>query len=321
MGASASGWGRRATHIQPKHGAIDPRRAALAVGAGLLVGAPAAGGRAAEVGAGGPLELTITGSAAFLASGGELAQQREDPELSDGLDFSTDTEVHILARARDEELGLDYGATLEFEADADDDGSTDETRLFVRGGWGELRLGDVDGPVDASSLGAFTVAAGTGGIDGDIVDALAVDAILPLTSDDATKVRYYTPSVAGLQFGLSYTPTAYDGGDSLATTTDTDVEHWAEAAAVYEAEFELLDLTASVTGGAGELKDPDLPGELLWTAYAGTTLELEAVDLGAGIGVEDAGGQRRRYANLGAGRWLDPVYASVTHGRVLDTVG
>src|SRR5918993_4165165 len=174
MGASASGWGRRATHIQPKHGAIDPRRAALAVCAGLLVGAPAAGGGAAEVGAGGPLELTITGSADFLASGGELAQQREDPELSDGLDFSTDTEVHILARARDEELGLDYGATLEFEADADDEGSTDETWLFVRGGWGELRLGDVDGPVDASSLGAFTVAAGTGGIDGDIVDALAV---------------------------------------------------------------------------------------------------------------------------------------------------
>ena len=37
--------------------------------------------------------------------------------------------------------------------------------------------------------------------------------------------------------------------------------------------------------------------------------------------MEDAGGQRRRYVNVGAGREFDPVYASLTHGRVLGTGG
>ena len=38
--------------------------------------------------------------------------------------------------------------------------------MFLRGGWGEIRLGDEDGVVDNSIVGGQTIAAGTGGIDG-----------------------------------------------------------------------------------------------------------------------------------------------------------
>lgn len=290
----------------------------LAVAGGL---APSVGGAAAaEVGAGGGLELTLSGFAGMLAHGGDLAQQRADPEFADGLDFSTDTEVHVVARARAEELGLDYGATIEFEADTNEVVNTDEVWLFLRGGWGEARMGDVDGPVDASALGALSIAAGTGGIDGDIVDALEIDAILPLTSDTSTKVRYYTPEFAGLQVGIAYTPTGFDAGSSVATI-DGDFQHWLEAAVTYEAEVETAELAASLVGGVADLDDDELDGDRLWTWYAGAEVEWEDLAFGGGFGMEDAGGERRRYANLGIGRWFEPVYTSITHGRVLGTDG
>ena len=42
---------------------------------------------------------------------------RSTPTLSRGLDFRNDTEVHVIARGKSEETGLEYGATIEFEAD------------------------------------------------------------------------------------------------------------------------------------------------------------------------------------------------------------
>ena len=201
----------------------------------------------------------------MLAHGGDLDEQREDPDTR-GLDFSNDTEVHVLARGKSEERGLEYGATIEFEADTDEIVNTDETWLFLRGGWGEVRLGDVDGPVDASALGAYTIAAGTGGIDGDVVDALAVDAILPhhRRRDQGPLLH---ADLRRLQLGLSYTPTADDGGASLATT-DAEFEHWVEAAAVYEGEAR-----SSTCGVAGRQRrradDGGADDDRLWTWYAG----------------------------------------------------
>jgi outer membrane protein OmpU len=282
-------------------------------------GAPGAAGEA-EVRGGGALELTVTGFVGVLAHGGALDEQREDPDYSRGLDFSNDTEVHVLARGRSEEHGLEYGATVEFEADTDETFNTDETWLFLNGGWGEVRFGDEDGPADASALGAYTIAAGTGGIDGDVVDALAVDAVLPTNSDDATKIRYYTPSFGGFQFGLSYTPNADDGGATLAAT-DAEFQGWVEAAAVHEGEVAGAETQASLVGGVGRVDDGGTDDDRLWTWYAGAAAYLPAVEVGAGYGQEDVGGERRGYANVGAGRKLGPVYASVNHGRVLDTAG
>jgi hypothetical protein len=86
--------------------------------AGSLIGiSRPAEATAAEILAGGPLELTVSGFVGTLAHGGALDNQRQDPDLSTDLDFSTDTEVHVLARGEDEETGIEYGGTVEFEAD------------------------------------------------------------------------------------------------------------------------------------------------------------------------------------------------------------
>ena len=61
---------------------------------------------------------------------------------------------------------MEYGGTIEFEADTNRTDNTDETWMFLSSGWGEVRLGDEDGVADNSLVGAQVIAAGTGGIDG-----------------------------------------------------------------------------------------------------------------------------------------------------------
>ncbi len=178
----------------------------------------------------------------------------------------------------------------------------------------------MEGPVDESVIGGQTIAAGTGGIDGDMVDELAIGIIQPTASDTATKIRYYTPVFGGFQFGLGYTPNVDDGGDTLATT-DAEISNWLEATATYEGELAGLEVTASAIGGLGEVKDEVAfaGDDRLWTWFVGVTAVLDVVEFGAGYGEEDAGGLKRCYANLGAGMELGPVYASLTGGQVLDT--
>ena len=159
--------------------------------------------RAAEVKPGGALDLEITGFLRAEAFGGEQDDLHLDSSQSRSLDFRNDTEVHVIARGKSEESGLEYGATIEFEADTNSTLNTDETWIFLRGGWGELRFGDEDGVVDNSVVGGQTIAAGTGGIDGSDAVIMAAPVVFLTNSNDATKIRYYTPSFGGFSLGVS----------------------------------------------------------------------------------------------------------------------
>ena len=292
---------------------------AAAVALAAEIGAAAS----AEVKPGGALEITISGYAAFQAHGGALDDQRQEPGLSTGLDFTNDTELHVILRGKHDATGIEYGANVEFAADTSDLENAGESWIFLRGGFGELRLGDEEGPVEESALGARAVAAGTGGIDGEVVAELVVDAALPSDTDVATKIRYYTPSLAGFQLGLSYTPNADDRGDRLAPR-DVAVDDWVEGALVYAGEFGDVEIAASLVGSLGEAKDPDeLAGEReVWTYFAGVTAEVGDLGVGAGFGDENVGGQEKRYLNVGVAYAIaEGLDLSVTHGRVLRTEG
>lgn len=288
---------------------------AALVGLGFA-GAPAT---AAEIGTGGQLDLEISGFAGMNAYGGALDNQRQDPELSTELDFGNDVEMYLVLSGEDDATGLEYGGTIELDADTSTTENTFETWVFLSGGWGEVRLGDEEGPVDESALGADTIAAGTGGIDGDIVDELAVGAVSPTTSEEATKVRYYTPEFGGLQLGVSYTPNGGGFGDTLATT-DAEAAHWVETALVYTGEWDTFGFEASALGSVGEEKNEGGSGQL-WTGYAGATVTVDDLQLGGGFGSEDVGGLEKTYFNAGIAYTIDPWYGSVTLGRVLETQG
>ncbi len=282
---------------------------------------------AAEIGTGGQLDLTVSGFVGMNAYGGALDNQGQDPDLSTELDFGNDTELYFVLGAEDEATGLEYGGTVALDADTNITDNAYATWVYLSGGWGELRLGDEEGPVDESALGAGTIAAGTGGIDGDVVDELAVDAVSPTTSEEATKIRYYTPNYTGLQvgassnlqLGVSYTPDGGGFGDTLAGT-ETEVGHWVEAAIAYIGEWETFSLAASVLGSVGEEENDGGSGQL-WTGYAGATVAIDDLELGAGFGSEDVGGLEKTYLNVGIGYAFESVGTSLTFGRVLETRG
>jgi predicted porin len=280
----------------------------LAVG----VSRPAA---SAEVLPGGALDITITGFARFLASGGDISDARLDNTFSDDLDFSNDTEVHVLARGKHETTGIEYGATVEFEADTNRTDNTDETWVFLRGGFGEVRLGDEDGPVDNSQVGGNTIGAGTGGIDGSVVDTIATGVVKPFNSGDDTKIRYYTPEFGGFQVGVSYTPNS-DGGDQLATK-DEDWEDLFEGALTYKGDFGGFGILASLIGSIGDNKVGG--DDELYTYGAGVATELFGLKVAGGYFDEKVGAEEKTFFNAGVGYGYGPMNLSLTYGQVIDS--
>jgi hypothetical protein len=293
---------------------------ALASAGALSVMMPGAAG-AAEVLPGGALNVTISGFIRWRAHSGDLDNQQGNPDQGTGLDFSNDTEAHVIVRGKHDATGMEYGGTIEFEADTNRNDNTDETWVFVRGGFGELRFGDEDGATDASSVGAYTIAAGTGGIDGSVIDAVDITAIRPFNSDDATKVRYYTPSFGGFQVGVSYTPNVGDNGASLVPDTSAiDVGDMVEAAAVYEGAFGGFGIQASLTGFYGDVKNESdvdgLGGDDAQGYYGGLATEVFGFKVAGGWGHDEVGSGERDYYNVGVGYGIGPVNLSVNYGDV-----
>ena len=302
------------------------------VGAGLLqMGLPGTAG-AAEVLPGGALDVTISGFARFLATGGDLDAQRNNDTTTTGLDFRNDTEVHVILRGKHDATGMEYGGTVEFEADTNRTDNTDETWLFVRGGFGEARFGDEDGAVDNSAIGAYTIAASTGGIDGTVVDVLAISPVRPTNSNDATKIRYYTPSFGGFQLGVSYTPNADIGvdptnsfaavsGDTLANK-DVELGDWVEGAAVYKGAFGGVGVQASLVGSIADIKDEAaLGGDDGWAWYGGAALDLFGFKVAGGFGDEEFGSLEKTYFNAGGAVKLGPANVSINYGQIINSEG
>ena len=131
--------------------------------------------------------------------------------------------------------------------------NTDETWLFLRGGFGEVRFGDEDGVADNSSVGAQVIAAGTGGIDGSVIDTIAHRRRL---SDQLGRLRPRSATTPPRFGGFSarrprYTPNqARRSARAVATVTawrSTDVEAGDifEGGLIYEGDFGGFGLLAS----------------------------------------------------------------------------
>ena len=282
---------------------------------------------AAEVAPGGALDVTLSGFARFLATGGDWDATQLDPDLSRELDFQNDTEVHVIARAKDEQTGLEYGGTIEFEADTNRTDNADETWIFVRGGFGEVRLGDQDGAAAFSGMAvsAATIAAGTGGLDGTQVDTYVTKAYEPLGTSDATKIFYYTPTMAGFQLGGSYTPqldgidSGANNGDALATT-DVEAQNVVEGAIVFEDELGEVGTTLGVSGLLGEIKDEaTFGGDDWWALQGGAVLELFGFSLAGSYLIEEEGDFAQQAVTAGIAYEFGPLAVSLNYAYTLET--
>jgi hypothetical protein len=297
------------------------------IGAGMLVGVEAPA-HAATVSPGGALDININGFARFRAHGGDLDNARLNDTTSSGLDFSNDTEVHVDAKAKDDATGLEYGGSVEFEADTNQSLNTDETWLFVRGGFGEFRFGDEDGPIDNSTVFAGTIGAGTGGIDGSVIDVIGTGVAKPFNSGDSTKVRYYTPVIGGFQLGVSYTPNAQQTNngslDSAASFGDNvagknvQIQQFVEGALTYAGSFGGVNILASGVGGYCQNKDSN-DNDDCYSYGGGATLGLFGFKLAGGYFGQKVGVQKKNFYNVGVATGLGPVNLSVTYGQVTES--
>jgi len=309
------------------------------IGVGLLGGVSALPAAAAEISPGGALNLTITGFARFEAGGGEQDDLNLDPSFSRGLDFRNDTEVHVIARGKSEQTGLEYGGTIEFEADTNSTFNTDESWVFLRGGWGEIRMGDEDGVVDSSIIGGQTIAAGTGGIDGSsfVVAGIAGEGVFPTETDDSTKIRYYTPSFGGFSLGVSYTPTVEDvgsganNGQFIARKSGPlamEAQDVVEGGLIYDGDFGGVGLKASIVGQYGKLKNGaradaaagGFGGSDDWySGVGGVALDLFGFKLAGSVGTDNVGDTDHQFATAGIGYGIGPVNTSVTAAYIFDS--
>lgn len=119
--------------------------------------------------------------------------------------FQSDTEVHF-AGATTLDNGIEVGAKIEMEGEEAAGAQVDEQYLYINGGFGQVKLGQEDGP----STDMVTVAPSTGPVnaqDGDLGNWVNIQGATAniYGYSDAKKVTYYTPVLAGFRAGVSYT--------------------------------------------------------------------------------------------------------------------
>ena len=247
--------------------------------------------------------------------------------LSTGLDFENDTEVHVLVRGKHDATGVEYGGRIELEADTNASNNTDETWIFLRGGFGEFRLGDEDGIADEDGMAvsAASVAAGTGGLDGTQVDTYVTRAFEPFGTSDATKAIYRSPSFGGFGFGASYTPnlsTIDNGsgnGDSLASK-DVQAGDIVEGGVGYEGDIGGMATEIALTGLYGDVKDEATFGEDdYWAGQIGASVDFGAFSLAGSFLKEKIGEAEQDAYTLGAAYEIGPLALSINYAQSFNT--
>jgi predicted porin len=185
--------------------------------------------------------------------------------------------------------GLTFGADFEIEGHLGERNAgvvLDEAAMFLRGGFGELRLGRSDSPGNHMQFGApvgygpelnfsgistaslpsllqFSDIHSDVGVGDDLLrGTLGSTAVANTGSDTTTRISYYSPRLGGFQLGLSYAP---DGSNSSPNRED-----FFDISANYNRRIGAVDLGVSAKYGIAD--NSVLPGDA--PEYWGLGLEL-----------------------------------------------
>lgn len=238
---------------------------------------------------------TIEAGEIEIFSSGELKsglvtaadEQLSNGEGDRGYALITESKLYIKADISPSD-NLEIGAEVVLETDVEfGEVNVAETYIFVEGAFGLMQLGRTEGAEDEMALGAATIAAGTGGIDGDTENLGEVEIV---GSKNAAKISYFTPRLFGVQAGLSITP---DTGDN-----EGDVNDIEEDGELQDLE-DHIGLGLNVVGKLGDLKaglavvgsygNAEDPARNDLDAFAvGGTLAIDDVEFGASYGKNNA---------------------------------
>ncbi len=285
-------------------------------------------------------KVTIGGFADFQA--GYISDDLDANQRSHS--FRNDTEVSIRVDGKSE-AGLGYGAVIDLEADVTADANGEglnaaRTYVYLDGNWGRFELGSNEGPAETMRVDASSLAAATGGIDGDWVffannaaGGFITTPSLPLAHgsvnllndesvDNANKITYYSPRYYGFQLGAAYQPDSGDRGQ-LTKSGENTIGQFGETVDLglnYEGTYDAVSFAAAATAqfGDAEANQEDLMayngGVLIGFAgfhLAGSYGEWEgSVDTSLASVANNAEGD---YWTAGGGYDFGPFGASLTY--------
>ncbi|NJO36805.1 MAG: porin [Rhizobiales bacterium] len=254
------------------------------------------------------------------AAGGDLLS---DGEGDRGYQVFVDSEIYLQAELEaGENLAVGASVTLITDTRDDDEINADETFLYLENGFGLVQLGRTEGAEDNLALGADVIAAGTGGIDGDTANLGEVEIT---NSGDAAKISYFTPRLAGLQFGVSYTPDTGDAesqNDGEGGEEGEDLDNHVGVGVNLVGALGDVEAGLAVVGSFGNAEQAETDN--LRAVAIGGTAALDAIELGASFGHVDQAedvdfatvGVTIGFgeAHLGVGyNYVDESTAGVTH--------
>ena len=258
--------------------------------------------------------------------------------------------VNIIPSAKADN-GLEYGGRIRIRADNNNAAgrtlTQDRAYIFAQGGFGQIRAGTtntyndetiVSRPIDYLPFGLFDqgisgyLAGTANGTDFSTSHKTALSSstiIYPTFSDVATRVVYFSPRIAGLQLGASYTPRNDDSTNSVnrikavapagGGTYQASMQDLVELGANYNATFGGFTVKAGAgyyTGEASDVSGARYRNLNAWQAgaqlgYAGFTVGGSYTDWGKS-------GARKGVANVNAengGAWQ--VGAQYTVGPIV----
>ena len=184
-----------------------------------------------------------------------FASQDMDTNKSSIL-HHVDSEVHF-KMSGELDNGLKIGGQIELEGQTSGD-QIDETRLFLSGAWGKLRLGttnsgryhhgaSVGGPNVAHGVSSgvqtewFVFPGGTGGF----AFRKPLGSAHPDVSNDDPAITYFTPSFNGFELSLTHRPEIQDtGGKNIGTSGSDESKNYTNA----------LDGSVKYSGDMGGMK-------------------------------------------------------------------
>jgi predicted porin len=251
-----------------------------------------------------------------LGLGGYFAAVVVAGSQSDGVgEAAADTRSHGFARESEIffkgkttlDNGITFGVDVQLEGETSAD-QIDESFIYVEGAFGRVEYGQNDPASDSMYYGSPVPIEGVGLVSPDFVSSVlgngvASPAVVTGISGDADKITYFTPRMAGFQFGLSYTPdtcgavaaACASDGAGLESQIDTGQQSEAfEGAVNYVREFKGGEIalyagvaTANVEGTAAAVTAAGAEDQDQWGV--GFTLVYGDITFGADYREDDQG--------------------------------
>jgi outer membrane protein OmpU len=250
--------------------------------------------------------VTLGGYADFQVGGSHQSSNYDKGIFSRDVHSRTDTEITLKIDGKaDNGLGygafIDLAAdTSDNDSRSNDGGQAKRTYIYGETAFGRVELGSNGDAANALRVDASTFARGSGGVGGDWYHYADLDnestsetlstsvdrvfyvlpglptAVMPeevtanvATFDDranANKISYYTPRIAGVQVGLSFTPDQDERGSAsgfsskyaetgLTATDAPGFKNVWNGGINFQKEFQGTTVEASATGDIGSAKD------------------------------------------------------------------